>query len=88
MIADGITSFTVISTVAVALPPVLDAVIVYVVNEDTTVGVPLISPVVPSKFKPLGSDGEIVQDVIIPPLAVGDTEDIAVPTVSTNELGL
>ena len=26
--------------------------------------------------------------MIVPPLAVGDTEDIAMPTVSTNELGL
>ena len=36
---------TVISIVVVVLPPVLVAVIVYVVEVESTVGVPMISPV-------------------------------------------
>lgn len=40
------------------------------------------------KDRPVGSVGEIDQDVAFPPLAVGVTVVIATPLVSVNELGL
>ena len=40
------------STVSVALPPVLVAVMVYVVKSEITVGVPLSSPVDGSRVRP------------------------------------
>ena len=43
------------SIVVVALPPVFVAVIVYVVMVESTVGVPLISPVDESMLIPVGS---------------------------------
>ena len=87
-IEDGATSLTSIVTVAVSLPPVLDAVIVYVADDVTAVGVPLISPVEVSKDKPAGRDGETDHDVTGPPLEDGVTAVIAVPLVRVNELGL
>ena len=45
--------------VAVSVPAVLVAVTVYDVDEETTVGVPLMVPVLVSRDKPEGSDGEI-----------------------------
>ena len=62
---------TVISIVVVALPPVLVAVIVYVVTVESTVGVPLISPVDESIFKPVGRAGEIDHVTTGPPPTVG-----------------
>ena len=56
-----------------SLPPALVAETVYKVVEETAVGVPLIAPVEESIFRPAGSDGEIVQEVTAPPLAVGVT---------------
>ena len=50
---------TVIVTVVVTLPPVLVALIVYVLVALTTVGVPEISPVAVSKTRPAGSAGVI-----------------------------
>ena len=88
MIEDGATSFTCIVTVAVPLPPALVAVTVYDVDDETTVGVPLIAPVVVLKDNPVGSDGEIDQDVAVPPLAVGVTVVIATSFVKVIELGL
>jgi len=41
-----------------------------------------------SKVRPAGSDGEIDQEVGVPPLAVGVTVVIATPFVKTEELGL
>ena len=79
---------TTIVTVAVSLPPVLDAVIVYDAEEVIAVGVPLISPVEVSRDKPAGKDGDTDQDVTGPPLADGVTAVIAVPFVRVNELGL
>ena len=75
-------------TSAVSLPPVLLAVIVYVAEEVTAVGVPLMAPVEASKDNPAGSVGETDHDVIVPPLTVGVTVVIAVPFVRVNELGL
>ena len=75
-------------TSAVSLPPVLLVVIVYVAEEVTAVGVPLMAPVEASNDKPAGSVGETDHDVIAPPLTVGVAVVIAVPFVSVNELGL
>jgi hypothetical protein len=47
----------------------------------TAVGVPLMAPFEESITRPAGSDGEIVQDVGVPPLNVGVTVVIAVPFV-------
>ena len=54
----GATSLTTIVIVAVSVPPVLVAVIVYEALEVTAVGVPLIAPVDVSRDKPAGRDGE------------------------------
>ena len=81
-------SLTTIVTVAVSLPPVLVAVIVYVAEDVTAVGVPLIAPVVESRERPAGSEGETAHEVIVPPFAVGVTVVICVPLVSVNVFGL
>ena len=67
----GATSFTLIVIVAVSVPPLFDAVIVYTVDGDTTVGVPLISPVDASMFSPVGRLGEIDHVATGPPVEVG-----------------
>ena len=81
-------SLTVSDTVAVVLPPVLVAVMVYVVAAITTVGVPLMAPVEASIARPVGSDGATVQVITDPPLEVGVTVVMAVPLVSVSVLGL
>ena len=58
-------------TVAVSIPPLFDAVIVYTVDGETTVGVPLISPVDASMFSPVGRLGEIDHVATGPPWFVG-----------------
>ena len=85
---DGAMSLTTISTSAVVLPPVLVAVIVYVAEDVTADGVPLMAPVEASRDNPDGSEGETDQEVTGPPLAVGVTVVMAVPLVSENVLGL
>ena len=55
--SDGGAILTWIVTIAVALPPVLVAVIVYVADDVITVGVPLIAPVEESKDRPMGVAG-------------------------------
>ena len=75
-------------TIAVALPPVLLAVTVYEVDELVVVGVPLIAPVEVEKERPVGSVGEIDQEVTAPPLEVGVTVDMVVSLVNENELGV
>ena len=82
------TSLTVMSTVVVALPPVLVAVTVYVAEEVTAVGVPLITPVEVSSDKPAGREGETDHDTTGPPLDVGVAAVIAVPLVSVNGVPL
>lgn len=79
---------TSIVTVAVSLPPVLLAVIVYKAEDVTAFGVPLIVPVEESIDSPVGSGGETVQEVTVPPLEDGVTLVIAVPLVSVNVFGL
>ena len=75
-------------TLAVSLPPVLLAVMVYDAEEVMAVGVPEISPVEESRERPAGSDGETDHVVMVPPLAVGVTAVIALSFVNVNEFGL
>ena len=59
-----------ISTVVV--PPELVPVMVNMLRVSRVVGVPLISPVVVLRTKPVGSEGLIVQEIISPgPVTVG-----------------
>ena len=59
---------------AVAVPPVLVAVMVYIVRVSNSVGVPLSTPVEVLKDKPLGTDGLIAQVTISPePVTVGES---------------
>ena len=74
-------AFTVMLTVAVSLPPVLVAVMVYVVDVLSSVGVPEMVPSVVSNDKPPGKVGEMDQVTTSPPLTVGVTEVMAVPLV-------
>lgn len=57
-------------------------------DEETSVGVPQIVPLLVSKVRPVGSVGEIDQEVTEPPLLVAVAVVIAVPFVSVNELGV
>ena len=75
-------------TSAVVLPPVLLAVTVYVAEDVTAVGVPLMAPVEESRERPAGREGDTDQEVMVPPLTVGVTVVMAVPLVSVNEFGL
>tara|TARA_A200000113_G_scaffold117606_1_gene105485 strand:- start:2100 stop:2363 length:264 start_codon:yes stop_codon:yes gene_type:complete len=84
--SNGAASLTVMVTDAVALPPVLFAYTVYVVEEEIAVGVPEISPFEVEKVSPAGRVGEIAHDVTAPPLAVGVAVVIAVPFVNVNGL--
>ena len=74
-------------TVAVSLPPVLVAVMVYVVLVLNSVGVPEMVPSVVLKVRPPGSVGEMDQVTTAPPLTVGVTDVIAVPLVNVKESG-
>ena len=59
------------NTAAVALPPVLTAVIVYFAWGVTAVGVPLMAPVAVLKLRPAGSAGVTLYETTVPPLFVG-----------------
>ena len=76
----------VLSRIAVSEPPLFDAVTVYTVEGETTLGVPLIPPFVVSKVNPDGRFGEIAQVATGPPVEVGLIADICRPTCSVNEL--
>lgn len=88
---DGVTettvaeaSETVIDTVAVAEVEPSDAVTVYVVADNETVGVPEITPVVVFIVKPAGNDGVMLND-FVPVISVAVyavVGVIAVPTVT------
>ena len=71
-----------------SLPPLLPAVTVYVPEAVMAVGVPEMAPVEASKARPAGSDGETDQDVMAPPLTVGETVVMAVPLVKVKSFGL
>ena len=79
---------TTIVMLAVSLPPVLLAVMVYVADEVTAVGFPLMAPVEESRDKPAGSDGETDQEVMAPPLVVGVNVVMAVPFSTVREFEL
>ncbi len=46
------------------------------------------APVVESRERPVGSDGETDHEVTVPPVVVGVTVVMAVPLVSVNVFGL
>ena len=59
---------------AVAVPPVLVAVMVYIVRVSNSVGVPLSTPVEVLKDNPLGSDGLMAHETNSPePVMVGES---------------
>ena len=72
--------------VAVSVPPVLVAVIVYEAEDVTSVGVPLMAPVVVSNDRPAGSDGETEYDTTLPPVEVTVSVVMAVPLVRVSEV--
>ena len=88
MSEEGATSLMTMVTLAVSLPPVLLAVMVYDAEDVMAVGVPLIAPVEESRASPVGSDGETDHVVMVPPLAVGVTVVIALSFVNVSEFGL
>ena len=55
---EGTTSLTTMVMLAVSVPPVLVAVMVYDAEDVTAVGVPLIAPVDVSSDNPAGRDGD------------------------------
>tara|TARA_B100001079_G_scaffold55555_1_gene46466 strand:- start:3633 stop:3812 length:180 start_codon:yes stop_codon:yes gene_type:complete len=58
------------------------------VDEEISVGVPQIVPLLVSKVRPVGSVvGDIDHEVTEPPMLVAVAVVIAVPFVSVNELG-
>ena len=67
---------------AVSLPPVLVAVMVYVVEVLSSVGVPEMVPSEVSNDKPAERLGEMDHVTTSPPLMVGVTEVMAVPFVN------
>lgn len=88
VIEEGMTSLTTTVIVAVALPPLLVAVTVYVADEVIAVGVPEITPVEVLNESPDGSDGNTDHVMTVPPLAVGAAGAIAASLVSVNGLPL
>ena len=72
--------------VAVSVPPVLVAVMVYVAEEVTAVGVPLMAPVEESRERPAGRLGETVHEVMVPPPTVGVSVVMVVPFTRVREL--
>ena len=87
-VIDGAISLTVIVTLAVSVPPVLVAVIVYEAEDVTAVGVPLSVPVDVSSDSPAGSDGETEYETTVPPVDVTEVVVMAVPLVRVNEVVL
>ena len=83
---DGAISLTTMVMLAVSVPPVLVAVIVYDAEDVTAVGVPLMAPVEVSSDKPAGSDGETEYETTVPPVEVTVAVVIAVPFVSMYEV--
>ena len=70
----GTSSTMVMLMYAVAVPPVLVAVMVNMLRVNSSVGVPLSVPFEASKAKPLGTDGLMAQLTISPePVTVGES---------------
>ena len=70
---------------AVSVPPVLVAVMVYTAEDVTAVGVPLIAPVEASRANPAGSEGDTEYDMTVPPVEVTVSVVIAVSFVKVSE---
>ena len=85
---DGAISLTTMVTLAVSVPPVLVAVMVYEAEEVTAEGVPLMAPVEVSSANPAGSDGETEYETTVPPVEVTVAVVMAVPFVSVYEVVL
>ena len=83
---DGAISLTTMVTLAVSVPPVLVAVMVYDAEDVTAEGVPLMAPVEESKERPAGKPGETVHEVIVPPPTVGVSVAMVVPFFRVREL--
>ena len=84
---DGAISLTTMVTLAVSVPPVLVAVMVYEAEEVTAEGVPLMAPVEVSSANPAGSDGETEYETTVPPVEVTVAVVMAVPLVSVYVVG-
>ena len=84
---EGAASLTTMVIVAVALPPVLVAVTVYVAEDVIVVGVPEMAPVDVSNDRPDGRVGDISHETTAPPLEVGVTAVIVKSLFSERELG-
>ena len=79
---------TTMVTLAVSVPPVLVAVMVYDAEDVTAEGVPLMAPVEVSSANPAGSDGETEYETTVPPVEVTVAVVMAVPFVSVYEVVL
>ena len=79
-------SLTTMVTLAVSVPPVLVAVIVYDAEDVTAVGVPLMAPVDVSIANPAGREGDTEYDTTAPPVEVTVAVVIAVPFVNVYEV--
>ena len=84
--SDGITSLTTMVMLAVSVPPVLVAVMVYTADGVTAVGFPLIAPVEVSRTNPAGRDGDTAYDTTAPPVEVTVSVVIAVPFSNVSEV--
>ena len=82
---EGAISSTTMVTLAVSVPPVLVAVIVYDAEGVTAVGVPLMLPVEVSSDKPAGRDGDAEYETTAPPVEVTVSVVIAVSFVKVSE---
>ena len=70
----GTSSTMVMLMYAVAVPPVLVPVMVNMLRVSNSVGVPLSTPVEVLKDKPLGTDGLMAHEVMVPePVMVGES---------------
>ncbi len=70
----GTSSTIVMLMYAVADPPVFVAVIVNIERASNSVGVPLSTPVEALKTRPLGTDGLMAHEVMVPePVMVGES---------------
>ena len=70
----GTSSTMVMLMYAVAVPPVLVPVMVNMLRVSNSVGVPLSTPVEVLKDKPLGTDGLMAHEVMVPePIMVGES---------------
>ena len=85
---EGAISLTTMVILAVSVPPVLVAVIVYDALEVTAVGIPEIAPVEVSRDNPAGSDGDTEYETTAPPVDVTVSVVMAVPFVSVSEVEL